>query len=183
MQGESDSETWENANAYQTNLNNFISTLRNDLYSRQCATTRDIPIVIGRVQDNYLWGARRNTRIAQQNIDKMSGLIAMVNTDDFMETNPNGMRIIGHFNEYGQAHLGARFYHALKVPFTPGDFKFRIQGNKGDSDNVLQSFYTNGGQYCCHDASSTNNVQNYIPWANQYVNVCAGHTCSVGSGY
>lgn len=183
MQGESDAiNTSLTPSAletqYQASLGNFISSLRNDLYNRNCADSRDIPFVIGRVQNNATWTKNLSVRKAQQTVDKLSTTVGLVNTDDFLAPNPKGMKNDGvHFNEYGQAHLGARAFHALVSPYGAGDFQIPIQGNTG---TLLQNFYSNGAAYCCYDKNSSSALQHYIPIGFSYGGVCSGYSCSTG---
>ena len=163
---------------YQTDLSSFISSLRNDIYNRNCANSSNIPFVIGRIQNNSTWTKNAAVRKAQQTVDKLSASVGLANTDDFLAPNPKGMKGDGvHYNEYGQAHLGARAFHALVVPYGAGDFQIPIQGNTGTS---LQNFYTNGGSYCCYDKNSSTGLQNYLPVGFVYDGVCGGYSCSSG---
>lgn len=183
MQGESDalnpSLTSTALQAqYDTSLTNFIASLRSDIYNRNCASGSNIPFVIGRIQNNATWTKNAAIRKAQQSVDKSSSSIGLANTDDFLAPNPPGMKNDGvHFNEYGQAHLGARAFHALASPYGAGEFQIPIEGNAG---TVLQNFYTNGAGYCCYDKNATSGIQNYLPIGFVYGGVCGGYSCSTG---
>jgi hypothetical protein len=183
MQGESDARNPSLAPAeletqYKAALGTFIASLRNDIYYRSCADSPNIPFVIGRIQNNAAWTKNAAIRKAQQYVDKMSPSVGLANTDDFLAPNPKGMKADGvHFNEYGQAHLGARAFHALVAPYGAGDFQIPIQGNNG---TTLQNFYTNGGAYCCYDKNTSTALQNYLPVGFVYNGVCGGYSCSSG---
>ncbi|MNU83115.1 hypothetical protein D3C71_728080 [compost metagenome] len=189
MQGESDSLNESMTAAalevqYTEALKSFISSLRNDLYNRNCASTRNTPFVIGRIQDQPIWKRNAQIRRAQQAVDRDSTAnidsttVGLANTDDFLEPSPSpkGMLSDGvHFNEYGQAHLGARAFHALMAPYGAGDFKFRMQGS---SASTPQNFYTNGAAYCCYNKIGSSPLQNYLPVGFIWQGICGGYSCT-----
>lgn len=183
MQGESDSRhptltSQALETQYWTELNTFISGLRNEIYNRNCSDNASIPFVVGRIQNIDTWTMNSSIRRAQQTVDKNSSTVGLVNTDDFLTS--NGMRLGPdgvHFNEYGQAHLGARAFHALAVPYGAGDFKIPIQGSSG---TLLQNFYTNGAAYCCYNNNAASPLQNYLPVGFENQGVCRGYSCSSG---
>ncbi|QNP57856.1 sialate O-acetylesterase [Paenacidovorax monticola] len=110
MQGETDALDLVSARNYENNLRKFIKAFRREVVARGCADDRFFPVVLGRIQDNKAWTHRKYVRRAQQKVGRSAKSIRLVNTDDF-----SGEMIAGgvHFNEYGQAHLGARVYRAF----------------------------------------------------------------------
>jgi hypothetical protein len=107
MQGESD--TGANATAYQANLTAFISDIR-------LTYGANLPFAIGRLSDFQTAVADLNTiRTAQQNVDALSPLNLLINTDGFGQ---NGDNL--HFNAAGQLALGQAFATALIAVPEPG---------------------------------------------------------------
>jgi len=106
MQGETDALEQESA---KKNLTDFIAHFRNTIYTGGCAEHPEIPVIIGRIQDNPIWTYRKQVRSAQQAVDQNSASIGLVNTDDFSAELTDPV----HYNEYGQTHLGQRFYFSF----------------------------------------------------------------------
>ncbi|BEP93385.1 hypothetical protein GmRootA79_17690 [Acidovorax sp. A79] len=110
MQGETDAMHKEWARNYEKNLKEFIRRFREDVQSMNCAETKDVPVVLGRIQKNSAWVHAEIVRLAQQKAARGVPHVSIVNTDDFSEwLDKSGL----HFNEYGQAILGKRVYQAF----------------------------------------------------------------------
>lgn len=78
MQGESDASKEQYANDYQTNLTNFIETLRNDLQNQQ------LKVVLGRIGSQLPppYVHKEIVRTAQVNVADNDPLVEWVDTDD-----------------------------------------------------------------------------------------------------
>lgn len=113
MQGETDAlnEIW--AKNYKNNLISFLQRFRQDVEKMGCTGGREVPVVLGRIQDNLVWTYRKSVRLAQQRVAQELPHVNVINTDDFAR-----QLVVGgvHFNEYGQAHLGRRIYQAFFSP-------------------------------------------------------------------
>lgn len=108
MQGEHDTTDATFAAAYQTNLVNFITAVRNDFH------TPDMPFVLGRIIQGYGTTENNSTvRTAQTTAPTLIANTAWVNTDD-LQISPE---IPLHFGTQGQIDLGIRF--AAKLTPTP----------------------------------------------------------------
>lgn len=113
MQGETDALTEASALQYKDNLARFIESFRTSMVRMKCAGDVNVPVVIGRIQDNPAWLHRKDVRQAQMQVAKELPLVSLVNTDDL-----SGNLVVGgvHFNEIAQARLGERAFRA----FFPG---------------------------------------------------------------
>jgi len=178
MQGETDALSSAAATQYQANLNGFIAHFRNAVHTGGCTDNPQVPVVIGRIQDNPAWTYRQQVRWAQQEVDKNSASVGLVNTDDFAAELTDAV----HYNEYGQFHLGLRMYFSFFVPQPQGNFQFPIQ-KKNSASTVMEQFYTQGvmgGAYCCKSAHTNDGgfVMNYLQTHNHFAGVCSGWECS-----
>jgi len=109
MQGEGDAKTTADANAYASNLTNFIAKVRADF------ATPDMPFVLGRISDYYLSRVGGVTvRAAQQAVANLDDDAACFSTDDLEYA------YVGHFGTQGQIDLGNRFA-AEFAPSIAGD--------------------------------------------------------------
>jgi len=176
MQGETDALSSAAAMQYKANLNAFIAHFRNAVHTGGCTDDPQVPVVIGRIQDNPMWTYRKQVRLAQQEVDKNSASVGLVNTDDFATELADAV----HYNEYGQFHLGLRMYFSFFVPHPQGNLQFPIQ-KKNASATVMEHFYTQGvmgGAYCCKSAPSNGGfVMNYLPIRNHFAGVCSDWDC------
>ncbi|WP_082615311.1 sialate O-acetylesterase [Acidovorax sp. Root267] len=113
MQGETDAMHEISARNYEKNIKGFIRRFRQDVHVMNCAGTKDVPVVLGRIQKNSAWAHAKAVRRGQQNAARELPGVSLVNTDDFSRwLDASGL----HFNEYGQAHLGKRVYQAFFPP-------------------------------------------------------------------
>ncbi|GAD22510.1 hypothetical protein AVS7_02270 [Acidovorax sp. MR-S7] len=110
VQGETDSLNWESAKNYETNMNRFINAFRDQVYARGCSNSRDIPVVLAKIQNNPVWIYREQVRLAQERLSRDLALVKLVETDDFT-TEKDGV----HFNMHGQMHLGEKAYSHLAL--------------------------------------------------------------------
>jgi len=176
MQGETDALSSTAAMQYKANLNALIANFRNAMHAGGCTNDPQVPVVLGRIQDNPIWTYRKQVRLAQQEVDKNSASVGLVNTDDFATELADAV----HYNEYGQFHLGMRMYFAFFVPQPQGNFQFPIQ-KKNSAATVMEQFYTQGvmgGAYCCKTAYSNGGfVMNYLQSHNSFVGACSGWEC------
>jgi hypothetical protein len=108
MQGEDDSTVHANALAYQQNLQNFITHVRNDFINAQ-----NLKFVTGRITYmTQVWAPISDinaVRSAQQNVPSLVGNASWINTDDLE------WAYYGHYGTQGQIDLGNRFANE----FTP----------------------------------------------------------------
>ncbi|MEO1740799.1 MAG: sialate O-acetylesterase [Cyanobacteria bacterium J06629_9] len=105
MQGEADSIFESQANAYETNLTNFIADMR-------VRYGADLDFVIGRIHDAMPWtplGHVDVVRTAQTNVAAADPLTHWINTDGYSLTADNV-----HFDSDGHLNLGYGFANALK---------------------------------------------------------------------
>ena len=112
MQGEGDAKTTADANAYATNLTNFIDQVRDDF------DTLDMPFVLGRIDDYYLSRVGGATvRAAQAAVANADENAAWFSTDNLENA------YIGHFGTEGQIDLGNYFAYFMDelIPPIPGD--------------------------------------------------------------
>jgi len=184
MQGETDALDSHAAANYKVNLSTFIANFRHDVHSAGCADDAQVPVVLGRIQDNPIWTHRQQIRLAQQEVDKQSPSIGLVNTDDFISE----MADVAHYNEYGQYHLGMRMYFSFFVPHPQGNFQFPLQ-KYGSTGTALEQFYTQGtigGAYCCKSSAFDGGfLMNYLQIRNTFAGTCSHWTCISGytTGY
>ncbi len=101
MQGESDAQLAGSADAYEQNLRNFLSRVKNDL---NCA---ELKIVLGRISSSTAWTFRNKVRSAQEKIADEDENIALIDTDDLPRWD------LYHYNTEGQITLGSRFATAM----------------------------------------------------------------------
>lgn len=110
MQGETDALNEESARQYKKNLIEFTTKFRQAIVRMQCSSDSNVPVVIGRIQDNPLWTYRKDVRLAQMQVVRDLQSVSLVDTDDFF----NHLVVGGvHFDEIAQARLGERFFKAL----------------------------------------------------------------------
>lgn len=121
VQGESDAMSLARAEAYEKNIIQFVKAIRSDLLSIGCVDFLNIPFIMSRVQDNPAWPFRDVVRRAQEKASRTMIRVKLIDTDDFREHVTAGS---SHFNEYGQAKLGERFYRSL----TPARGRFVASG-------------------------------------------------------
>jgi len=101
MQGESDSETLEMAEAYEKNLKLLISTMR------QRTDIKDLPFVMGRISSSLLketpWVFDYTVVVqeAQERVASGDEHVFLINTDKYPTLEDNT-----HFNTKGQIKLG-----------------------------------------------------------------------------
>jgi hypothetical protein len=112
MQGETDALSEKTALQYKSNLTAFIENFRESLVRMKCADDANVPVVIGRIQDNPVWVHRKHVRAAQAQVAHEMPNVSLVDTDDF-----SGYLAVGgvHFNEIAQARLGERVFRAFSV--------------------------------------------------------------------
>ncbi len=103
MQGESDTGILERAENYETNLTDFIESVRTDL------ATPDMPFVIGQILNHPNYTYADMVRDAQMNVAAADRMVALIRTDDLPIIVGND----NHYNTAGQMELGARFATAL----------------------------------------------------------------------
>lgn len=113
MQGETDALSEKTALQYKSNLTAFINTFRQALVGMKCSGDENVPVVIGRIQDNPVWAHRKHVRAAQEQVAREVSNVSLVDTDDF-----SAHLVVGgvHFNEIAQARLGERVFRALTNP-------------------------------------------------------------------
>ena len=112
LQGESDAQSFVEAQRYESNLRYLIKSFRSDMVSRGCATDPNFPVVISQVRDNIQWKYRHIVRRAQRRVAENVSNVRLINTDDLAsELVDEGYSV--HFNKYGQAHIGLRIYDSL----------------------------------------------------------------------
>ncbi|BCX49286.1 hypothetical protein HAHE_31940 [Haloferula helveola] len=108
MQGESDSETVEMANAYEANLKKLVDDVR------ERTGKPALPIVVGRISSSLLKKTPWNfdqaaiVQAAQESVAKADPNIELVQTDDLPTLKDNT-----HFNSEGQLTLGNRMADAM----------------------------------------------------------------------
>lgn len=113
MQGETDALNEKAALQYKSNLTQFIKTFRQAVVRMKCAGDADVPVVIGRIQDNPVWVYRKHVRAAQNQVALEVPNVSLIDTDDFSPY----LAVGGvHFNEIAQARLGERVFRALTSP-------------------------------------------------------------------
>lgn len=113
MQGETDAMHKEWARNYEKNLKEFVQRFREDVQSMTCAEAKNVPVVLGRIQNNSAWVHAKIVRLAQKKVARDVPHVSIVNTDDLSGwLDKSGL----HFNEYGQAQLGKRVYQAFFPP-------------------------------------------------------------------
>lgn len=112
MQGESDAYIHADAAAYQANLTNLITAVRNDF------STPNMEFVLGRITTFY--GAPTENglvRAAQADTATAVTSVSWFNTDDLQRmSGENG----GHYNTQGQIDLGLRFANEFSAVPEPG---------------------------------------------------------------
>jgi hypothetical protein len=110
VQGESDAMDLNRADAYEKNIVQFIKKIRSDLLKIECVDFMNVPFIMSRVQSNPAWPFGNIVRRAQEKASRTLIRVKLIDTDDFREHVTAGN---SHFNEYGQAKLGERFYRSL----------------------------------------------------------------------
>lgn len=125
MQGESDSETIEMANAYEENLKRLVADVRKQ-------TNHDtLPIVMGRISSSLLektpWNFdhARIVQAAQEAIAAEDGHVYIINTDELSTLKDNT-----HFDTEAQLTLGGQM----------GDIMLRALLTPEDSDSHIKDF-------------------------------------------
>lgn len=110
MQGETDALNEASALQYKSNLSGFITKFRQSLVRMKCAGDAEVPVVVGRIQDNPVWAHRSHVRLAQAQVAAELPRVSLVDTDDL-----SPYLVVGgvHFNEVAQARLGERAFNAF----------------------------------------------------------------------
>lgn len=110
MQGETDALNEASALRYKNNLSGFIKNFRQSLVRMKCTSDAEVPVVLGRIQDNPVWTHRNHVRLAQARVAEELPRVSLVDTDDL-----SAHLVVGgvHFNEIAQARLGERAYKAF----------------------------------------------------------------------
>ena len=109
MQGESDSETLEMANAYEENLKVFFSAMRKEM------NQAELPIVMGRISSSLLketpWVFDQTPIVqkAQDAVAKEDPNVYIIKTDKF-STLPDNT----HFDTKAQIKLGRKMARLMK---------------------------------------------------------------------
>jgi hypothetical protein len=107
MQGETDAKDYSAANAYQANLEEFITKVRTDF------SASDMKFVIGRISPPWATYTGK-VRAAQEAVAAKMTNVSWFNTDDLpimSATQPNY-----HYSSAGQVELGIRFANQFAVP-------------------------------------------------------------------
>jgi len=110
MQGESDSETLEMANAYEENLTKMFAAVRG------ITENPHFPIVMGRISSSLLmetpwvFDHAKIVQEAQENVAKADPNIRIINTDKFSTLEDNT-----HFDAKAQLKLGKLMARKLKL--------------------------------------------------------------------
>jgi hypothetical protein len=107
MQGETDAKDLGSANAYQANLEEFITKVRADF------SASDMKFVIGRISPPWATYTGK-VRTAQQAVAAKMTNVSWFNTDDLPIMDPNEPNY--HYNSAGQIELGIRFANQFVVP-------------------------------------------------------------------
>ncbi|MCF7826212.1 MAG: T9SS type A sorting domain-containing protein [Candidatus Marinimicrobia bacterium] len=102
MQGESDAEQLSWANAYESNLNEFIANIRLDLANPK------LPVILGKVANQGGYPYLDQIRAAQEAVAASDSLVTLVSLDD-QPLESDGV----HFTAPGVQVMGARFGSAL----------------------------------------------------------------------
>ena len=130
MQGESDAFTLEYAQGYETNLRDFIESVREDV------GVADLPFVIGKIPPDPVWTHYDLIRQAQENVAASMDNVSIISTDDLPVTSH-------HYNATGQQILGERFANAI-LAMTESDLEGDLNGdgfvNSGDLDLVRSNW-------------------------------------------
>lgn len=100
MQGESDALNLGYAQAYETNLKNFILSVREDL------GVAELPFVIGQISEAPAWTYGSIVRQAQADVARELSATLMISTADLS-------LISNHYDAAGQMALGSRFAGAM----------------------------------------------------------------------
>lgn len=110
MQGETDALNENSALQYKNNLSGFIKSFRRSLVRMKCTGDAEVPVVLGRIQDNPVWTHRNHVRLAQAQVAEELPRVSLVDTDDL-----SAHLVVGgvHFNEIAQARLGERAFKAF----------------------------------------------------------------------
>ena len=110
MQGETDALNEASALQYKKNLSEFIRKFRQSLVRMKCTSDVEVPVVVGRIQDNPAWVHRSHVRLAQARVADELPRVTLVDTDDL-----SFHLVVGgvHFNEIAQARLGERVFRAF----------------------------------------------------------------------
>lgn len=106
MQGESDALNASQAEAYETNLRSFISTVKTEF------SCPDLKFVIGRISDSTAWTYRDTVRKAQAKIADETANTKMIDTDDLSRWD------LFHYDNDGLYTLGHRYAVAMNELIT-----------------------------------------------------------------
>lgn len=110
IHGETDALNEASAHQYKKNLIDFIKKLRQSLVRMKCTSDAEVPVVVGKIQDNSVWMHRRHVRLAQVQVAHELPHVGLIDTDDFSRHLVAGGV---HFNEVAQARLGERVFKAF----------------------------------------------------------------------
>ncbi len=102
MQGESDSEVEADANAYETNLRNFITDIRTTHLGQPT-----LPFVVAKISTSPLWTHATAVRAAQAAVTDMAN-VDVIETSDLPRALDDA-----HYTMAGQVTLGERFAASL----------------------------------------------------------------------
>jgi hypothetical protein len=108
MQGESDSKTQADAEAYQKKLEQFIALMRKE------TAKPELPFVIGKLSTRILESPKfkmpfvKIVQSAQEAVAKNDKNVHVIDTDDLSQRDD-----LVHFDQEGQMGLGKRFGEAM----------------------------------------------------------------------
>jgi hypothetical protein len=108
MQGESDSKTQSEAEAYQKKLEQFIALMRKE------TAKPELPVVIGKLSTRILESPKfkmpfvKTVQGAQDAVAKIDKNVHVIDTDDLSQRDD-----LVHFDQEGQMGLGKRFGEAM----------------------------------------------------------------------
>lgn len=108
MQGESDSKTQADAEAYQKKLEHFIALMRKE------TAKPELPVVIGRISTKILESTKfkmpfvKTVQAAQEAVTKTDKHAFVIDTDDLSQRDD-----LVHYDQQGQLGLGKRFGEAM----------------------------------------------------------------------
>ncbi|MCE1194383.1 MAG: sialate O-acetylesterase [Acidovorax sp.] len=177
MQGETDAlhEAW--AKEYKSNIQEFVRKIRGDLYRMGCTEDPDVPLVVGRIQDNKLWTHRKYVRSAQNELARSFSKVEVIDTDEFSDH-----LVVGgvHFDEYAQFTLGKKVFQAFE---RLGAQKSRDSGPRANRETDAQRAAMIDGiwEFHCCDAEAGRRwlTQGALPVTYRYDGVCKSASCAV----
>ena len=185
MQGETDGDTLEFANAYGRNLGRFRNNFVNALTAKGCGVgIHPMPLIIGRLKASgppmppYTYRVRQQQDNVQLTPIKygIEGHVGIINTDDLTLLVNSPL----HFDTESQIQIGYRFFDALfsDAQLTPRAFLFERAAYP-----ELRAYFTNGAvHYCtypwwrgaCTDTSHIIQEYHYIRYDMKHDSFCSG---------